>query len=262
MHIRAALRSPFFLPLLIVAGLALPGCADEDARACAVQDDCFVGEACVDGLCVEGGDTSNDDEDDGKREDTSTTPGEDVDSPDADSEDSEDADAQTDAGESCLVDRFEATCEPDEFEPNEQWASVSSLVPGDSWCDADDESAAPKTFSARLCGQDTDIHEFMVLRQSSNQCLGGGNTKITVTIDLADVPCDRELFRIYPFWNSGQDACESDDRIRCTWSNNDRRFEIVWAFDENSYQTIDFAVESTHPDLMLDYDFSVKVDTW
>src|SRR5690554_277533 len=262
MHMRAAFRSPFFLPLLVVAGLALSGCDDEDARACAVQGDCFVDEICLNGLCVDrgnsSGDTINDDEDSGKTtKDTSTSAGEDV-----DSEDSKDADSQSDASKSCLVDRFETTCEPDEFEPNESWINVSSLVDSKSWCYPGDESAATKSFSARLCGQDTDIHTLTVLRATSNQCLGDGRTKITVTVDLEDVACERELFKIYPFWNTGQDICESDDRVRCTWSNDDRRVEIIWAFDDNSYQTINFAVETTQADFKLDYDFSVKVDTW
>lgn len=266
MHIRAASPGPLLSALLIAAGLALAGCSDEDARACALQGDCFVGEACVDGFCVQdphpAGDTSSDGEGtsskDTSSKDTSSTPGEDVDSTGGDFEDAENpADA-----ESCLVDRFESSCEPDEYEPNESWGGVRALAPSDSWCEAGDALPVIRSFSARLCGQDTDIHTLTVLRATSNQCFGDQRLRIAVTVELEDIACDHELFKIFPFWNTGQDICESDTRVRCDWSEDGRSFEMIWAFDTTEYQTINFAVETREPEFKLDYDLKVKIDTW
>lgn len=266
-----------FVVALFLWAAVLAGCADESARACSSQQDCFSDERCVEERCVsdgvhQGEDASSQDEDAGTH--TSDSAGVDSDAPGSDRDTSGSLDAEeSDSGndgeghddinevETCEVDRFESSCEPDELEPNESWASTGLLQDGKGWCTDDDHFIDPMQYTARLCGADHDIHLIRVMSFRTNKCISN-RTKITVTVDFEDVECAHELFDIYPFWNSGQDICETDNRVQCTWSDDDRRFEIIWALDDAEAADIKFAVESAEIDLQLDYDFSVKVESW
>lgn len=279
----AKFRGGLIFSLLLSAGLALSGCSDDAVSGETNQRD--VSDPGQDVADTEDagksdGDTSDIDASDSDVADSVTADSAelDVDESDADTPDgvtpdtdapdgatpdadvSESDTSDSDTNDTCEVSRFEVTCEPDEFEPNEEWLTLTPLDEADGWC-SDEQTSAIKSYSARLCGGDTDLHQIRVLRASSNQCISG-RTRITVTIDLEDVECDPELFAIYPFSSTGQDICDSDERVRCTSSNDGRRFEIIWAMEDESYADVYFAVETDELDFMLDYDFSVKVDGW
>lgn len=248
MHRRPEIYCNMLFGLLFLAGWGLAGCAGDSARACADQSDCFVGELCVTGRCESeqqlnngGGDTTGAGNN-GHLEDGGSHSG--------------------NNDNACIADPFEGSCEPDEFEPNEQWIDSFLIAKDESWCADEDTFVEARQYSARLCGSDHDAYQIRV-RKSANTCISG-RTRIRVTIEVESIQCAPELFDIYPYWNTGQSACENDEYVQCTRSDDGRQLEIVWAEPESFefYRDVNFVVETFEPNFKLDYDFSVEVESY
>src|SRR5690554_5708070 len=114
LSVRCPDRYLLLLAALLWASVAASGCSDDGARACASQQDCFLGEACIAQRCVaadgvvtgrdsSGEDVSND-------ADTATDSGT-RDAGGADATDAEDAQVNR-----CEMPGAEATCSADPLE--------------------------------------------------------------------------------------------------------------------------------------------------
>jgi hypothetical protein len=111
------------------------------------------------------------------------------------------------------------------------------------------------SYSAQICqGDDVDVYRIFI--DNRTPCISG-DVLITVTVEL-QTECDAQLFDIYPFWNSYQNICDTDERVRCEWSEDGRRFTIDWILEAEQLFDAYFAVVSKAADIQIDYTIDVK----
>ena len=186
--------------LLITALLALLAACDGGVQqSCEAIGDCYRGEACLEGTCVQAGGGG----------------GEDV--------------------VGCPAALF-PDCADDPLEPNDVRNGGNGMtVPsqGHEYCV--DGSFQPLQWSAkaRLCPDDLDT--FRVLVDDRSSCRLEPPT-VTVTFRLDEAAdCEAEQVIVRPFVNGRQwdvDTCEQTDWITCEQEDDGRTRRITWSFAE------------------------------
>lgn len=230
--------------VLISTIATLVGCGDE--TSCGVDDDCFQGEICTDGSCVEG-----------MREDT----------PDNVTRNNENSTNNTSNNangldqDECLV-SIGNRCEDDEFEPNDEWNREAMATDQEAWCDAGELVTPEQSWSGTLCaGDGADHFRMQIDNRPPGACLSPSFTiRITVEFEQA---CDPGNVRVVPYTffdkPSLEDICEERETVRCEVSDEGKTHVIDWIMQSEQLVDPRLMISTDRDDVQLDYDVSMEV---
>lgn len=212
------------IPAALLLSLLSASCQSD--RSCASVSDCFQGEACVDGLCVEATNSSAPDADNSSGPDQTADGGHNGETPDAAApRDGAPPDANQTAA-ACVIDPFGHTCDDDPHEPNEGNAGFAPLLfDNQSWCDGTTLNPTQTSEPLRLCAGDTaDVFRLMIDNRVPTNCL---TQQFTWRVEVRfDAPC--EHLDVKPYYSNSftEDRCNDDDNFRCSWSADGLVFRI------------------------------------
>ncbi len=237
--------------VMAFAALSIAGCSDD--TSCSIDDDCFRGEICQSGSCVEGSRanniTTNNDNNAGNNASNNVA------------ENNSDHDNNV-AGGTCVIDPIGNTCDDDEYEENDLWQQESMATDQEAWCQ-DGELATPvQTFSGTLCpGDGADHFRMQIDNRSADACLADQFT-ISITVELEQT-CDPANLKIVPynFFDNPtlNSICGERETVRCEISNEGRTYQIDWVLQSQQFVDPRLMISTDRDDIEIDYTVTMEI---